>query len=458
MSETEPEQGSARRGLASRVARVAVTSAALGGLVAAAVAIFAVDRLIAEQADQRLRAATITLGGELDEDRNERKREPIRATIDDENDEIVTSGIRLAVFRGGALLAGDRWVFAPAGGRCETRRVAGGRVRACATRHEDFTLIAAQPIDRQSLYWLYALAALGAILLGAGTGAFSSLTLSRWAVAPLEALSAALRRSRPEALDALDLGPPGDYDEVEAIRAALTDLTRRIQVLLDQAQRFAADAAHELRTPLTALRAELELLAEDSPASTRAAVERASGRVARLSELMERLLVLALPADNLRAGFETVALADVVEDVSRELPEDRRARLELHLASEGLVRGDLALLSSLVANALDNAFKFSPDGAVTVRVQEVADTRERARHVAVRVTDRGPGVPSALRARVFEPFYRGRPGATPGHGIGLALIGHIARAHGGSARFEDVEQGAELRVALPAWSPAEPSA
>src|SRR5688572_12254571 len=65
------------RSLSSRVALVALTSAALGGLAASVVAILAVDRLIGDQADQRLRAATITLAGELDEDRDDKKQEPV---------------------------------------------------------------------------------------------------------------------------------------------------------------------------------------------------------------------------------------------------------------------------------------------------------------------------------------------------------------------------------------------
>jgi two-component system OmpR family sensor kinase len=265
-------------------------------------------------------------------------------------------------------------------------------------------LVAAQRLDETWLYWLYALAALGAVLLGAGAGALSSLRLSRWAVKPLE--------------------------------------------------RFAADAAHEIRTPLTALRAELELLAEESQGSAsavgdndarRESLQRACARVARLSELVERLLFLAQPTEKLHEGFETLSVADLVEQVASELPEADRARLSLELPSEGLVRGDLALLGSLISNALENAFKFAPEGPVVVRLEETPD-------VVLRVADHGPGVPPALRARVFEAFYRERHGGAPGHGLGLALIGHIARAHGGNAAFADPTSGAELVIRLPAWS------
>jgi signal transduction histidine kinase len=435
------------------VAVVALTSAALGGFAASVVAILAVDRLIGEQADQRLRAATVTLAGELDEDRDDRKKEEsLRDTVDDENGEISTSGIRLAVFEGGALAAGDTWAFAPPPNACETRRLAGERVRACATQYESSLLVAAQPIDSAALYWLYALAAAGAIGLGAAVGALSSLGLSRWAVGPLRELSQTLRSSRPEALFALTPNVRDDYEEVEAVRSALRDLSARVQELLAQANRFAADAAHELRSPLTALRTELELLAEDSAPPERAVLERASERVVRVAELLDRLLVLALPSDDLHRGFETVALGDIVEQVARELPADRSARVELELTSEGLVRGDVHLLRSLVLNALENALKFAPDGPIEVKLVE-RDSIEPAvaREIVLEVSDSGPGVPDELRERVFVPFFRVSPDRAPGHGLGLALIGHIARAHGGQARFEPRERGARLVITLPAW-------
>src|SRR5688572_21734034 len=103
------------RKLSSRVALVVITSAALGGLSSSGVAIFAVDRLMSEHADQRLRAATVTLAGELDEDREEKQAESLSATVADENGEILTSGIRLSVFEDGRLLAGYGGIVPAAG-------------------------------------------------------------------------------------------------------------------------------------------------------------------------------------------------------------------------------------------------------------------------------------------------------------------------------------------------------
>jgi two-component system OmpR family sensor kinase len=477
--------------MAWRVALVAVLSASFGGLLAAALAIVAVDQLILEHVDQRLHATLVTLAGELDEEREEERgdreendeerdddREDARdddrderentamakrsfsrqasppavasvsETLDDENEEIASSGIRLAVHAGGRALAGDGSLPEVEVGSCQTRGLLGARVRACSRPYGEWLLIAAQPSDGARLRWLYLLAAVAAVGLGAGSGAVLSRWLTRWAVEPLSALTRALSRSRPETSTSLALGPVSDCDEVEAIRDELVRLIARVRLLLEQAQRFVGNAAHELRTPLTMLRAELELHAEEIGGESRAVLERAGERVARLSELIERLLVLALPPENLRQGFEAVSLAELVHEVAFELPEVDRSRVRLELSSEGLVRGDAELLRSLLSNGLGNALKFAPHGDIRVLLE---DRPAAPATVALTLCDSGPGIPAGRRERVFEPFYREAPNTTAGHGIGLALVGHIARAHGGSAEFLPVPAGACLLVTLPAW-------
>jgi signal transduction histidine kinase len=127
----------------------------------------------------------------------------------------------------------------------------------------------------------------------------------------------------------------------------------------------------------------------------------------------------------------------------------------MELQGEGLMRGDPELLRAMVVNALDNALKFSGDAPVDVRLAPGSGgdgAADGESTIVLEVHDRGPGVAPAQRERVFEPFFRAQPDATPGHGLGLSLIGHIARAHGGSAAFVDSERGARLRLTLPSWS------
>jgi signal transduction histidine kinase len=456
-----------RHGIARRVALVAMVSAAAGGLLAAALALIAVDQLILEQLDQRLQAATLTLAGELDEERLERAAEgrartPAEAssqdsaneTLDDENQEIESSGIRLGAFAGGERVAG-KMLPLPAPGSCETHGLVGSRLRACARAYGDWVLVAAQPSDAGRLRWIYIIAALLGITLAAAGGALLSRTLTPWAVGPLVALSRALARSRPESALPADLGSESGCAEVDAIRDELHRLIQRTRALLDQSERFVTNAAHELRTPLTTLRAELELHAEELHGPSREVLARASQRISRLSELIERLLVLALPPENLRERFEPVAIADLIQELVDELPPEARARVRLELQGEGLIQGDAELLRALVSNLLGNALKFAPSGPITVSLAETAGASRP--EIQLEVRDAGPGIPRDLRQRVFEPFFRLVPNATAGHGIGLALVGHIARAHGGSAKFIDAPVGACLSLRLPGWSAADGS-
>lgn len=455
----EPSAPRRRHGMARRVALVAMASAAAGGLLAAVLAVIAVDQLITEHVDQRLRAATLTLAGELDEEREERAAAAragaapdafasVNETLDDENQEIESSGIRLGAFVRGERVAGKSLPLPPVGD-CETHGLVGARLRSCARAHGDWVLVAAQPSDAGRLRWMYAVSALLGIALAAAGGGLLGRSLTAWAVAPLTALSRAIARSRPESALPVELGPDSGCTEVDTIRDELRRLIQRARGLLDQSQRFVANAAHELRTPLTTLRAELELHAEDVQGASRDVLARASQRIARLSELIERLLVLALPAEKLRERFEPVSIAELVQELADELPPRARERVQLSLDGEGLVRGDAELLRALLSNLLGNALKFAPSGPITVRLVDAVGATDS--DVELELRDQGPGIPHDLRRRVFEPFYRELPNATSGQGIGLALVGHIASAHGGSAEFLDSPVGARLSLRLPGW-------
>ncbi len=440
--------------ISARVLIVAVVSAALGALGAAVLAIVAVDRLLSVQADQRLVGAAIELAGELDEEHGGVDDERLVQELDDENQEIAPSGIRLGVFRQGLLVAGEAPDVRPEMEGCVTTGGLGERVRACAQRHGGVVLVAAVPTDERRLRLIYLAACVGALLVGAGSGAAMSAPLGRWAVAPLRKLADTLRASRPERGASIDLGPPSPCEDVEAIRKALSALMLHVDELLDHAHRFAANAAHELRTPLTTLRAELELLIEEAAGDDREALQRATEKVTRLSLLMERLLVLALPTQKVEGGFETVALEDVVERVVGGVAARDRRRLEVVCEGEGLVWGDAYLLGILVSNAMENALKHGGDGTVSIRVSPSEDSLESV----MEVVDRGPGLGELDATRVFEAFYRGPKSGVRGHGLGLALVGHIAGVHGGRAEFRESPRGAHLVVSLPAWSPRARSA
>ena len=146
---------------------------------------------------------------------------------------------------------------------------------------------------------------------------------------------------------------------------------------------------------------------------------------------------------------EAVAMEDVVREVVAARPDAERARIVTDLESSGMVRGDEALLRIVVDNLIDNALKFSRTGDVRVRVDE------QEREIRLTVQDEGPGIDPGEAERVLRPFTRGRgsDAAVPGHGLGLSIVAHAVRLHGGEVTFVPREgrDGAELRVTIPAW-------
>ncbi len=429
-----------------RVARAMAAAAVLSAIASAALTSGIAFRAAVRDGDRRLDQAAQTLGVEVPAKLTDAEA---AAHADDEQREVAPAGLRIALFTGSRRLGGDASLDASHARECRDdgawRRcsvgIAGGRVVEVAGPRG--------PLRAQASA-LAAASLLAALVAGLGGVALSGRVSSR-IVRPL-------RRLRDD-VAAVDVANPGaswpavddGHAEIDALRDAVGGMLGRLDAALAQSQRFAADAAHELRTPLGALRAELELAAEEPgiPPELRAAQHRATEQVRSLALLVERLLILAAPDDTLRASREAVALGEVVEDSLAALGATPRVRTELDDAAH--VRGDAVLLRALVDNLVTNALKFAPDGEVTVRVAADPDA------VTVRVEDHGPGFDASERERVFEAFYRSpqaRAGGVRGHGLGLALVHRIAAAHGGRACVADVPRGACVVVTLPRWRPS----
>jgi two-component system, OmpR family, sensor histidine kinase KdpD len=114
-----------------------------------------------------------------------------------------------------------------------------------------------------------------------------------------------------------------------------------------------------------------------------------------------------------------------------------------------LIRADAAQLERAFANLLENAARYSGGHPVSVRARAVGH------RIIVRIVDRGPGVPPAEKARIFEPFYRGpsRSDSANGHrgsGLGLAIVRGFVEANGGRVWVESLPgQGSTFVVELP---------
>jgi len=284
-------------------------------------------------------------------------------------------------------------------------------------------------------------AALIALMLTSTLAALVSSALARVVVRPLHSLRVAVANVTERDPGAAEFGPSAGIAEIDALRVALRETFARLAISLAQAERFARAAAHELRTPLTAMLGELELIAEHTQAADRGDLLRVHAIGRRLSMLVDRLLVLAQLEPS--QATQRIDLVDVLETALETLSKVERARVQLTLPDQPVfVLGDDTLLGSMIGNALDNALKFSPR---EVRCQLTANSE----HALMVVSDDGPGIVAEERERVFRPFYRSASGGVHGHGIGLALVAHVAALHHGSARFADSTRGARLELRLP---------
>jgi signal transduction histidine kinase len=244
-----------------------------------------------------------------------------------------------------------------------------------------------------------------------------------------------------------------------ATAAVLAAGAQRARRLARQQMEFVAGVTHELNTPLAAIRSAGQNLA-DGIVTDPAQVRRYGGLIekegGRLGALVAQVLDFAgIESGNRAYAAEPLSVAALVDEVLRDhrLVLDQAGMTVERDVPPDLpeVRGDAAALRRALANLLANAAKFAAAGRwVAVR----ASGAPGGRAVVLRVEDRGPGIPRDERGRVFEPFYRGpaaERNATPGSGLGLSLVRHVVRAHGGSVHVEGREGGgAAVVVELPA--------
>jgi len=220
---------------------------------------------------------------------------------------------------------------------------------------------------------------------------------------------------------------------------------------------FAADASHELRTPLAAIRGYAQLAGrrgDDLPPDLQRAVERVDAESARMSVLVDDLLLLARldagrPLERHQVDLTRLAI-DAANDARAAAPDHRWV---LELPPEPVtVQGDEARLRQVLANLVANAAKHTP-GGTTVTVA-IADEHAGDRHVArLTVSDDGPGIPAALQATLFERFVRGDPSrsrSAGGTGLGLAIVDAVIAAHGGQVQMTSRPGMTTFAVTLPA--------
>ncbi len=235
---------------------------------------------------------------------------------------------------------------------------------------------------------------------------------------------------------------------------ALTLYTRRTAREAERKITFVTQVSHELRTPLTSIRLFADMLAEPGLAETKrikfaGTISTESGR---LGALIERLLAFNA-LEKTRRKITAVKI-DVTALVRSTVEETEATLRTAGLAPQLIVPaepvyalGDPSALKQAVLNLLDNAAKYAPaSGPLSI---EIVD---RHPSILVRIADRGPGVPPAMRDQIFEPFVQGGQTLTdksPGVGLGLSLARGMLRQAGGDLVLVQAATGAIFEIRLP---------
>lgn len=215
-----------------------------------------------------------------------------------------------------------------------------------------------------------------------------------------------------------------------------------------------ASVSHDLRTPLATITGSASLLLEDAAATPtqRDLLRGIASEAQRLNELIANLMFATRLQDgHTQVRREWTSIEEVVgAAIARAQPNLARHRVTTAVAADlPLLQADPVLLEQALFLLLDNASKHTPPGThVHVAAQRVD------RELMLDVTDDGPGIPAAMRPRVFHRFERGP--TSSGMGLGLPICAAILRAHGGSAALLPAgERGTafRLRLPLPDWQP-----
>jgi two-component system OmpR family sensor kinase len=300
------------------------------------------------------------------------------------------------------------------------------------------------------------------VLLMLGAGAF---LVVRRSLKPLVEMEHAA-----EAVAAGDLSrrvPAGDPDtEIGSLSLSFNTMVAQVEEAFaereaseaeartseERMRRFVGDASHELRTPLTSIRGFAELYRQGALPS-QGDVDRAMNRVeseaARMGVLVEDLLLARLdqqrPLEHVPVDLLELA-RDAVQD-ARAVDPARTIELEVGAAGAApVVSGDAARLRQVLGNLVGNALTHT-SAPVTVRLSTATG------NAVVEVEDKGPGIPTEDRPRVFERFYRAdtsRTRASGGTGLGLSIVAALVAAHRGTVEVLDTPGGgATFRVTLP---------
>jgi two-component system, OmpR family, phosphate regulon sensor histidine kinase PhoR len=237
--------------------------------------------------------------------------------------------------------------------------------------------------------------------------------------------------------------PVRSQDEIGRLAALINEMTDRLKSDIEQMKKlervrteFLGNVSHELRTPIFSLKGFLETLIDgaiDDKSVNRAFVEKAYNHANRLDGLLTDLIEISrIETGEMKMSFRYFDVSSWLKQLAGDFADIAAKKKQKVVADvpdrEILVLGDKDRLKQAVGNIVDNAIKYSSEGATTV-----VRLDEKEGNVCLSVVDMGPGIEPEHLPRIFERFYRvdkARSREVGGTGLGLAIVKHIIEAHG----------------------------
>ena len=282
-------------------------------------------------------------------------------------------------------------------------------------------------------------------------GLIGGLLLSRRILGRVEQVAGTARRIMAGDLTQR-LTRNGSGDEFDRLAAILNGMLDRIERLM-AGMRLATDSlAHDLRRPLTRLKARVELALLQPADAERD--RRALADVLEQSDsallLFESLLKIAMAESGAAVTelrpLDLAALTRDATELYEPLADDNGITIEVKADQPAMLYGQGELLAQSIANLLDNAVKYTPQGG---RIGVAVTTQDD--RVALTIADSGPGINAADRLRVLDRFVRLEESrSSPGSGLGLSLVNAVARLHGADLSLDDNNPGLRVCLMFPA--------
>ena len=230
-------------------------------------------------------------------------------------------------------------------------------------------------------------------------------------------------------------------DEVADVARSFNQAAQRIEELVTAHRSLLANASHELRSPLARMKMAISMLGDVPAEHATRLKEEIHQDIHELNDLVEEVLLDSRLDARPSLDLQTIDVVGLLIEEAGRVGADVHADELPPAQANPQIQADERLLRRAVRNLLENARRYGRKGdaaaVIDVRIKPSID------HLDILVEDRGPGVPTDQRERIFEPFYRmpGHAEYAGGVGLGLSLVGQIAQRHGGQARCEAREGG-----------------